>query len=143
MYMWRELDLGEVREEMAHIASIGFDIVRIFTLAQDFLPRPLCVAGDMVAKLLSVVRAASDAGLKVVPTLIVINMSGKFWWPAWMLDAEGRPADVFRDPTLLRTQSMLVETCARALAGEDAIRAFDVANEIDDAQRPPTRDARP
>ena len=141
MYMWRELDLGEVREEMAQIASLGFDVVRIFTLAQDFLPRPLCVAGDMVANLLSVVRAAKDAGLKVVPTLIVINMSGKFWWPAWMLDAEGRPGDLFRDPTLLRTQSMLVETCARALAGEEAIRAFDVANEIDDAQRPPTRDA--
>ena len=141
MYMWRELDLGEVREEMAQIASMGFDVVRVFTLAQDFLPRPLCVAGDMVANLLSVVRAAKDAGLKVVPTLIVINMSGKFWWPAWMLDAEGRPGDLFRDPTLLRTQSMLVETCARALAGEDAIRAFDVANEIDDAQRPPTRDA--
>jgi endo-1,4-beta-mannosidase len=141
MYMWRELDLGEVREEMAQIASMGFDVVRVFTLAQDFLPRPLCVAGDMVANLLSVVRAAKDAGLKVVPTLIVINMSGKFWWPPWMLDADGRPGDLFRDPTLLRTQAMLVETCARALAGEDAIRAFDLANEIDDAQRPPTRDA--
>jgi endo-1,4-beta-mannosidase len=79
--------------------------------------------------------------LRVVPTLIVINMSGKFWWPGWMLDAQGRPGDLFSDPTILRTQSMLVETCARALAGESSIRAFDLANEIDDAQRPRTRDA--
>jgi endo-1,4-beta-mannosidase len=141
MYMWRELDVGEVREEMAQIAAIGFDVVRVFTLAQDFLPKPLCVAGDMVANLVKVVRAAKDAGLKVVPTLVVINMSGKFWWPEWMLDAQGRPADLFSDPTILRSQSMLVETCARALAGEGSIRAFDLANEIDDAQHPPTRDA--
>ena len=141
MYMWRELDIGEVRDEMAQIAAIGFDVVRVFTLAQDFLPKPLCVAGDMVANLVKVVRAAKDAGLKVVPTLVVINMSGKFWWPDWMLDAQGRPGDLFSDPTILRSQSMLVETCARALAGDGAIRAFDLANEIDDAQNPPTRDA--
>ena len=141
MYMWRELDIGEVREEMAQIASLGFDVVRVFTLAQDFLPEPLCVAGGMVANLLKVVRAATDAGLKVVPTLVVINMSGKFWWPDWMLDAQSRPADLFSDPTVLRTQANLVETCARALSGSDGIRAFDLANEIDDAQRPRTRDA--
>jgi endo-1,4-beta-mannosidase len=126
---------------MAQIAAIGFDVVRLFTLAQDFLPRPLCVAGDMVANLVQVVRAAKDAGLKIVPTLIVINMSGKFWWPEWMLDAQGQPGDLFSDPTILRTQAMLVETCARALGGDDSIRAFDLANEIDDAQRPRTRDA--
>lgn len=141
MYMWRELDMGEVREDMAQIAGLGFDTVRVFTMARDFLPEPLTVAADMVANLLGVVRAASDAGLRVVPTLIVINMSGKFWWPEWMLDAQGRPGDLFSDPTILRTQSMLVETCARALAGESSIRAFDLANEIDDAQRPRTRDA--
>ena len=141
MYMWRELDIGEVREEMAQIANIGFDVVRLFTLGQDFMPKPLCVAGNMVANLVQVVRAAKDAGLKIVPTLVVINMSGKFWWPEWMLDAQGRPGDLFSDPTILRTQAMLVETCARALGGDDSIRAFDLANEIDDAQRPRTRDA--
>jgi endo-1,4-beta-mannosidase len=141
MYMWRELDIGEVRDEMAQIAGLGFDVVRVFTLAQDFLPQPLTVAADMVASLVEVARAAKDAGLKVVPTLVVINMSGKFWWPAWMLDARGLPADLFSDPTILRSQSLLVETCARALSGDHAIRAFDLANEIDDAQRPRTRDA--
>src|SRR5688500_288713 len=141
MYMWRELDIVEVREEMAQIAGLGFEVVRIFALAQDFLPAPLTVAADMVARLVDVVRAAKDAGLKVVPTLVVINMSGQFWWPAWMLDAHGRPGDLYADPTILRTQALLVETCARALSGDEAIRAFDLANEIDDAQQPSTRDA--
>lgn len=141
MYMWRDWDLAEVRDELAQIAGIGFDTVRVFALTEDFLPRPLTVTPGMVARLVNVASAAKDAGLKVVPTLIVLNMSGHIWWPAWMLDAHGRPADLFSDPTSLRSQALLVETCAHALAGDDAIRAFDLANEIDDAQRPRSRDA--
>ena len=141
MYMWREFDLGEVRDDFAQIADIGFDVVRIFALTQDFLPGPLSVAREMVGRLVEVVRVAKDAGLKVVPTLIVLNMSGRIWWPAWMLDAAGEPADLFSDPTLLRSQTLLVEQCASALAGDSCVRAFDLTNEIDDAQRPRTRDA--
>lgn len=140
MYMWREFDVVEVREEMAQIAEMGFDVVRVFTLAEDFIPRPLAVAGTMVERLVEVVRAASEAGLQVVPTLIVLNMSGRIWWPRWMLNGHGRPGNLFSD-IALRSQLLLVEACARALAGDRAIRAFDLANEIDDAQRPRSRDA--
>lgn len=141
MYMWRDYDLGEVRADFAQIADIGFDVVRIFALTQDFLPGPLSVAREMVGQLVEVVRVAKDAGLTVVPTLIVLNMSGRIWWPEWMLNAAGEPADLFSDPTLLRSQTLLVEQCASALAGDSCVRAFDLTNEIDDAQRPRTRDS--
>jgi endo-1,4-beta-mannosidase len=141
MYMWREPDMGEVRAEMAQIADIGFDVVRIFTLTQDFLPRAATVDATMVARLLQVVRAAKDAGLKIIPTLVVINMSGRMWWPEWMLDSSGKPRDLFTEPTILASQVLLAETVARAVGGDDSIRAFDLANEIDDAQRPPSRAA--
>jgi hypothetical protein len=36
---------------------------------------------------------------------------------------------------------MLAQTCASAFAGDAAIRGFDLANEIDDAQLPRSRDA--
>jgi endo-1,4-beta-mannosidase len=49
--------------------------------------------------------------------------------------------DLYTDETTLRSQAALVEACADALRGSTAIRAFDLTNEIDDAQRPPTRDA--
>jgi endo-1,4-beta-mannosidase len=141
MYMWRDFDLGEVREDMSRIADIGFDVVRLLTLTEDFLPEPMGVDARMVARLVDVARAAKDAGVRVVPTLIVLNMSGCIWWPKWMLDPRGEPGDLFSDPILVESQVLLVESCARALAGDDAIRAFDVANEIDDAQRPRTREA--
>src|SRR3954470_17576858 len=121
MYMVREPDMGEVREAMAQIADIGFDIVRIFALTQDFLPRAGIVDTTMIARLVQVVRAAKDAGLKVVPTLVVINMSGRMWWPQWMLDSAGKPRDLFADPAILSSQVLLAESCARALAGDDSI----------------------
>ena len=139
--MWREFDIGEVRDDMAQIASIGFDVVRFFALTRDFLRAPMSVAPEMVARLGEVVLAAKDAGLKSMPTLITINMSGRFWWPDWMVDAQGNPADLFSDPEVLRSEALLVETCAHALTGEESIRAFDLSNEIDDAQRPRSRDA--
>ncbi len=139
--MWEELDIGEVREDMMHIAHLGFDVVRVFALTKDFLPAPSTVDAGMVTRLTEVVRAAADAGLTVVPTLIVLNMSGTIWWPAWMLDDQGRPADLFSDPAILRSQALLAQTCAGGFAGDAAIRGFDLANEIDDAQRPRSREA--
>ena len=141
MWMWREFDIAEVRDDMAHVAAMGFDVVRTFALTEDFLPGPRTVDTTNVERLVEMAQAAKDAGLKINPTLIVINMSGRMWWPHWMLDAQGRPADLFSDPSILRSQVLLVETCAAALSGDDAVRAFDVSNEIADAQRPQTRDA--
>ena len=141
MYMWREFDLGEVREDLSRIADIGFDVVRLFTLTEDFLPELMTVDPRMIARLVDVARTAKDAGVRVVPTLIVVNMSGCIWWPKWMLDSRGKPGDLFSDPMLVESQVLHVESCARALAGDDAIRAFDIANEIDDALRPGTREA--
>lgn len=141
MYMWRDFDLGEVRDELAHIRALGFGVVRIFTLTEDFLVDPTSVHAARVAALVDVAQAAKDAGLRVVPTMIVINMSGRAWWPSWMLRSDGRPRDLFADPTLLRAQALLVETCSRALAGDASVRAIDLANEIDDALMPSSRDA--
>jgi len=141
MWMWREFDIGEVREDMSRIAGMGFDVVRYFAMTRDFLTGPMCVAPEMVDRLGQVALAAKDAGLESMPTLITINMSGRFWWPDWMIDGNGKPADLFSDPDILRSQALLVETCAQSLAGDDSIRAFDLSNEIDDAQQPLTRDA--
>lgn len=138
MYMWRELDLGEVRAELAHMRDLGFSVVRFFLLTEDFLPEPRRVAKDKVTQLVEVARIASEERIATIPTLITINMSGKMWWPAFMRDPS---QSLFADPTLLRSQVLLVETCARALAGDASIRAFDLGNELDGAQALPSRDA--
>ena len=137
MYMWREFDAGEVRDDMARIAGLGFDVVRLFALAEDFLPGPSAVSAPAVARLVETVRMAGEAGLRAVPTMVVVNMSGWMWWPPWM---RGGAPDLYGE-TALAAQEALVETCARALAGGPAVRALDLANEIDGAQVPPSREA--
>lgn len=141
MYMWREFDPAVVRDDMAHISDIGFDSVRVFPLAEDFLPAPMTVAPALVERLVQTARVAKDAGLRVVPTIVVLNMSGRIWWPHWMRDASGRARNIYSDPLVLSSLVLLADTCAGALAGDDSIRAFDLANEIDDAQRPSSREA--
>lgn len=141
MYMWREFDPAVVRDDMAHISDIGFESVRVFALAEDFLPAPMTVAPAMVGRLMQTVRAAKDAGLRVVPTIVVLNMSGRIWWPDWMREASGGARNIYSDPLVLSSLVLLADTCAGALAGDDSIRAFDLANEIDDAQRPPSRES--
>ncbi|MGZ3332823.1 MAG: glycoside hydrolase 5 family protein [Gemmatimonadaceae bacterium] len=141
MYMWKEFDLGEVREDMSRIAGLGFDVVRVFARTRDFLPGAAAIDRKMISRLVEVVRAAADSALKVVPTIVVLNMSGAIWWPTWMLDSLGRPGNLFSDPTILRSQALLAQTCGSAFAGDAAIRGFDLANEIDDAQLPRSRDA--
>jgi endo-1,4-beta-mannosidase len=141
MYMWREFDLGEIRDEMAQIADMGFDSVRWFPLTRDFLPQPNAVDPKMVERMVQVARVVADAGLRSVPTVLVINMSGVIWWPDWMIDANGRHANLYSDPSTLRAQALLAETLAGALAGDESIRAFDVSNEMDECQLPVTSDA--
>src|SRR3954465_13929344 len=73
MYMWRELDLGEVRADFAHMRDLGISVVRIFLLTEEFLPAPMTVPRDKVAALVDVARAARDERLFVIPTLVTIN----------------------------------------------------------------------
>jgi endo-1,4-beta-mannosidase len=138
MHMWRRLDLGEVREDMARIAGMGFHAVRLFALTRDFLPRVDSVDVERVAALARVVGIAHEAGLGAVPTLVVINMSGAMWWPDWMPDGA---RNLYEDEEVLRAQERLVEACARACRDAAPVRAFDLANEVDGAQVPRTRAA--
>ena len=141
MYMWRELDLAEVRDDLQQIADMRFDTVRVLTLLEDFMPRRGVVDATMIGRLAAVAGAAKDAGLSVVPTLIVVNMSGRMWWPDWMLDQSGSAADIYEEPVIVDALIKLVGGCAAALSGDQSVRAFDIANEIDDAIRPKSRAA--
>ena len=93
MYMWRELDLVEVRDEMLHIADMGFDTVRLFALTQDFLPEAGRVDAAMVNRLVHVVRIAAEARLNILaeprpapacPTYISSARRDAAPYPSWV-----------------------------------------------------------
>lgn len=41
MYLWRELELGEVGVDFAHMQDLGIRTVRAFLVAEDFLSAPM------------------------------------------------------------------------------------------------------
>ena len=157
MYWWKDFDPGEVHEEFAQIATWGLKLVRVCLLWEDFQPRPDQIDAKSLANLRTVLDIAAELDLLVMPTLIVGNMSGAIWLPAWTLSeittpiaytqlAAGRPTDrvardLYGEPSMLRAQARLADAVAACLSGHPALWGYDLANEIDAAQRPRSDDA--
>jgi len=154
MYMWERFDLGEIREDMAHIASLGLHLVRFFLSWEAFSPEAKRVDPAMLRRFLSFVQTAADAGLQTMPTLFCGHMSGVNWLPGWALDATtphgrfrtiagGRTSpfgvgDFYADPHLLDAQVHLATTVGKAVAQHPAIYCWDLGNEFSNLREPQT-----
>jgi len=155
MGWWTAFDPAEVAADFARIVGCGFDSVRIFLTWEDFQPTPSRVDPAMVARLVSTLDAAADAGLSVMPTLFTGHMSGVNWIPPWALGEEAgddrfrvvaggrvaasRLASWYSDPSILRAQSTLAREVAGALSGHEALWAWDLGNENSNCVVPPNK----
>jgi endo-1,4-beta-mannosidase len=155
MGWWPDFDQAEVAADFAEIASRGFDSVRLFLTWEDFQPSAATVDTAMLDGLVTVADHAEQAGLVVMPTLFTGHMSGVNWIPEWALgDSDGN--DRFRvvsdrkitkaalrnwyaDPEIVRAQAMLAGEAAAALAGHEALWAWDLGNESSNCVVPPSR----
>ncbi|MDP9025913.1 MAG: hypothetical protein M3N13_11135 [Candidatus Eremiobacteraeota bacterium] len=151
MYMWKRFDLGEIRDEMAHISSLGLDVVRFFLLWEDFQPTRDDVDEGMLQRLESVMEAIGDAGLRAMPTFFTGHMSGVNFLPEWTLDphqphgrfrtyARGRqhPCGIgnFYSGALLDAQELQVRRVAERIGGHPALWAWDLGNEFSNMREP-------
>jgi endo-1,4-beta-mannosidase len=157
MFMWRDFDAGEVREEFAMIRGIGLTHVRLFLMWESFQPEPGRVSGEAVGHLRKVADIAVDLGLKLEPTFFTGHMSGPNWAPPWLLSKEPRragerwvvsleqfaPADrtifnVYTEPFVLEAERLQLRTVCGAMKDHPAIWAWSLGNEPDLFCRPPT-----
>jgi endo-1,4-beta-mannosidase len=157
MGWWSQFDRGEVAADFARIAGSGLDSVRVFLTWEDFQPAPDTIDGEMVERLVTVADLAGELGLALVPTLFTGHMSGVNWIPTWALggsdgDArfrvvsggmvrESRLRNWYADPVVADAQAFLASEVAAALAGHDALWAWDLGNENSNCVLPPSRDA--
>jgi endo-1,4-beta-mannosidase len=155
MGWWADFDQAEVAVGFAAIASRGFDSVRLFLTWEDFQPTADTVDAAMLDRLVAVADYAVQAGLVVMPTLFTGHMSGVNWIPAWALGgsegddrfrvvSDGRITKAglrnwYADPEIVRAQSMLAGEAAAALAGHEALWAWDLGNENSNCVVPPNR----
>jgi endo-1,4-beta-mannosidase len=155
MGWWADFDRSEVATDFARIAAHGLDSVRLFLTWEDFQPTPHQVDREMLDRLVTVADLAGRAGLAILPTLFTGHMSGVNWVPSWALGGSERD-DRFRvvsngrvsgaglrnwysDDEIGNAQALLAAEAAAALAGHEALWAWDLGNENSNCVVPPTR----
>jgi len=151
MAMWRHFDAGEIDEDFARIAELGFDAVRFFLMWEAFQPAYDATDAAALARFETVLASAERRGLRTMPTLFTGHMSGVNWLPAWSLDA-ARPAarfrtiasggespfgigDFYRGP-LLEAQSRFARAVGERARRHPAILAWDLGNEFSNLREP-------
>ncbi|MFV2063543.1 MAG: cellulase family glycosylhydrolase [Chloroflexota bacterium] len=155
MGWWRDFDEAETGDDLAKIAGSGFDSVRLFMTWEDFQPTPDAVETGMLDRLITVADKAQMAGLEIMPTLFTGHMSGVNLIPGWALGGSdrdgrfrvvsgGRLSEVglrnwYSDPEVASAQARLAGEAATALAGHEAIWAWDLGNENSNCVLPPNR----
>jgi endo-1,4-beta-mannosidase len=157
MGWWSKFDLAEVEADFARIAACGLDSVRVFLTWEDFQPAPDRVDRQMLDRLVAVADLAGGLGLELIPTLFTGHMSGVNWIPAWALGgSDGDPRfrvvsggkvvhtrlrNWYADSAIGDAQVLLAAETAAALAGHEAVWAWDLGNENSNCVVPPNPQA--
>jgi endo-1,4-beta-mannosidase len=160
MYWWQRFDPLEVEAEFAQIRELGLAVVRIFMRWEDFQPGPFEMSEAALRRLGQVLDIAGRVGLLVQPTFFVGHMSGYNWVPAWALATEDDPTwnqqfplvsagerthkrvrSVYQDPFMLRAMTYNIRQVVPRFRSHPALYGWDLGNEPDVFQRPPSREA--
>ncbi len=135
--MWTRFDPGEIREDFARIAALGFDSVRFFLRWGDFQPESESIDRLMLDRLESVVASAGERGLRTMPVLCNGHNSGINWLPLWALERNGARAKNLYSGELLQAQSLFARAVAERLRGHPSVAAWDIGHAFTDVSRPP------
>lgn len=124
---WMYLDPWEpqqVAADLAELAALGANVVRVFCFLPDFLPAPDVVSEAARDRLESTIDLAAKAGMWSIPTFLVGHMSGENWQPEW---SHGK--NWYTDPTVLDASELLVGSIVSHFAGDSRIAAWLLTNE--------------
>jgi hypothetical protein len=103
---WQAFDRGETRDELAHVAGLGCDTVRICLRWEDFQPGPRRINSAALGSLEHALDAAGEAGLRVVVALFPVALGGALQLPSWANGAD--PIDELRRATRLVGPALVV-----------------------------------
>lgn len=127
-HSWLDLDAGLVAEDMAAIAELGADHVRIFPLWPLLQPNRTLIRPAAVDDVLSVVDAAGRAGLSVTVDALQGHLSSFDFLPSWVATWHGR--NLFTDPEVVAAQADVVSTLAAELSTRPHAEGLSLGNEF-------------
>ncbi len=121
--LWAQFDPGRVNEQLAQIADLGSNCIRVFLTLTSLLEGPGKVRQDGLAKVIRMLDLAEQNRLRVI-------WSGPSLWegaPAWW--QPGSHTQLFIHPDLIADQETAWKALAASLRGHQALLAYDLQNE--------------
>ncbi len=121
--LWRQFDAAEIQEDMAHIAELGFQAVRVPLFWADFQPGMERIAPRVLDRFGQFLQIAADCGLRVKAGLWAGMWDGAFWWPDWGMNPAPIPP---RWPLLVNDQFVRWGRMRHPFTDERMLAARDI-----------------
>jgi len=81
--IWRDFDAAEIQDDLAQIAALGFQAVRIPLFWADFQPAADSINPRALDHFGRFLQLAEGCGLRVTAGLWAGMWDGALWWPDW------------------------------------------------------------
>ncbi|MGW3117082.1 glycoside hydrolase 5 family protein [Streptomyces sp. NPDC001107] len=127
-HAWHDFDPRHAREDLAQIAGLGIDHIRIFHLWPLLQPNRTLIRTAAVDQLTQLVDIAAEAGLDVMVDGVQGHLSSFDFYPEWTRSWHHR--NVFTDPEAVEAQAQLLRTLAHALADRPNLIGLQLGNEL-------------
>ncbi len=127
-HSWLDFDPSAVDADMAAIAALGADHVRIFPLWPLLQPNRTFIRPQAIDNVVKVVELAHSHGLASSVDVLQGHLSSFDFLPAWVNTWHRR--NLFTDPQVLDGELRLVEALASALKDVPGATGLTVGNEF-------------
>ena len=151
-FMWHEFDAAVVRRDLAAIAARRIPVVGVGLSWDAFMPTDRRPNPRRMRDLETLLDAARELGLRVVPSLFIQSWGDCVMLPAYAVDrraqrpgvrcvtdaavVDGGPRDIYVDPLMLEVQVRWLEAMLAAFAHHPAIAAWDLGTDPASTVRP-------
>lgn len=130
-YSWGDWHLDSIRRDLADIAALHADHIRIQLIWPEFQPNAALVSEEKLDRLEHMLDAAGEVGLDVEVTVLDGQLSGFLFIPSWLIDNQtGKVHNFITDRALIESQQRLFDALGKRIGRHRRFLGFDIANEI-------------
>lgn len=140
--LWQRFDAAEIADDLAHIAALGFQAVRVPLFWADFQPEPERIDPRPLDRFERFLDLCWEQGLKVRGGLWAGMWDGALWWPEWGVSPAplpstwpllvngvrvrwGRVRHVFSDERMTAARHLLIRELVGPLGAHPALLGWE------------------